>query len=124
MTKTVDKTVNDVIGILTRIGSMSKQEIIGLAPEANHHVLAKRERTGYIRLDKDERAGRKRIGEGPDKSLVQARTHSHNKSKDTYDGAELRPCSVRAGSMDAFALPSRMPDGLHYRNGKVAQVPT
>lgn len=35
-----------------------------------------------------------------------------------YDGAELR-AHVRPGALDAFALPSRMGQRLHYRDGRV-----
>ena len=43
-------------------------------------------------------------------------------TRDTYDGAELRPFAGRPAAMDAFALPSRMFNRLHYRDGRVERV--
>lgn len=40
-------------------------------------------------------------------------------SAPTYDGAELRPYQGRPGANDALALPSRIANRLHYRDGKV-----
>ena len=40
-------------------------------------------------------------------------------ARGTYSGAELRPFAGRPGAMDAFALPSRMGNRLHYRDGRV-----
>lgn len=39
-----------------------------------------------------------------------------------YDGAELKPYQGRPGANDALALPSRIANRLHYRDGKVAPV--
>ena len=40
-------------------------------------------------------------------------------ARGTYSGAEMRPFAGRPGAMDAFALPSRMGQRLHYRDGRV-----
>lgn len=40
----------------------------------------------------------------------------------TYDGAELKPFTGRAGAMDAFTFPSRMGSKLHYRDGRVTEI--
>ena len=39
-----------------------------------------------------------------------------------YDGAELGPTVTRAGAYDAFALPSRMNNKLHYKDGRVETI--
>ncbi|MDD0817181.1 hypothetical protein PSQ39_21280 [Curvibacter sp. HBC28] len=39
-----------------------------------------------------------------------------------YQGQELRPYQGRPGAMDAFALPSRMGQRLHYRDGRVELI--
>lgn len=39
-----------------------------------------------------------------------------------YEGAELAPYTGRPGAMAAHALPSRMGDRLHYRDGRVETV--
>ncbi|MCR6481002.1 hypothetical protein NU688_32930 [Variovorax sp. ZS18.2.2] len=39
-----------------------------------------------------------------------------------YDGAEMRPSTVRAGSMDAFKYPSRVGNSLHHVDGTVTKV--
>lgn len=41
-----------------------------------------------------------------------------------YEGLELAPYTGRPGAMDAMALPSRVGNWLHYRDGRVAQVRT
>lgn len=42
-----------------------------------------------------------------------------------YQGAELRPVQgIPAARMNAFALPSRMNDRLHYPDGRVLPFPT
>lgn len=40
-----------------------------------------------------------------------------------YNGADLKPFSGRAGANDALALPSRMADTLHYRDGRTVHAP-
>lgn len=39
-----------------------------------------------------------------------------------YDGKEMQPYQGRPGANDALALPSRMGNRLHYRDGKIAPV--
>lgn len=39
-----------------------------------------------------------------------------------YDGKELGPTVTRAGAYDAFKLPSRINNNLHYRDGRVESV--
>ncbi len=39
-----------------------------------------------------------------------------------YNGKELRPYEGRPGANDALALPSRIGNALHYRDGKVGEV--
>lgn len=39
-----------------------------------------------------------------------------------YTGTELAPYAGRPGAMDACALPSRMGNRLHYRDGRVETV--
>lgn len=46
---------------------------------------------------------------------------SNASSTRPYDGAELR-AHVRPGAMDAMALPSRVHDRLHYRDGRVTDM--
>lgn len=41
----------------------------------------------------------------------------------TYDGANLRTF-VRPGALDAFALPSRVGNRLHYPGGRVEAYPS
>lgn len=40
----------------------------------------------------------------------------------TYDAAELKPFSARSGALLAYALPSRINDQLHYRDGRVESI--
>lgn len=41
-----------------------------------------------------------------------------------YQGVELKPVQgIPDARMDAFKLPSRMGDRLHYRDGRVEQMP-
>lgn len=40
----------------------------------------------------------------------------------TYDGKEMQPYQGRPGANDALALPSRMGDRLHYRDGRTERV--
>ncbi len=39
-----------------------------------------------------------------------------------YDGKEMQPYQGRPGANDALALPSRMGDMLHYRDGRTERV--
>lgn len=39
-----------------------------------------------------------------------------------YEGLELAPYTGRPGAMDAMALPSRMGNRLHYRDGRVDNI--
>lgn len=39
-----------------------------------------------------------------------------------YDGKEMQPYQGRPGANDALALPSRMGDRLHYRDGRTEPV--
>jgi DNA-binding MarR family transcriptional regulator len=39
-----------------------------------------------------------------------------------YTAPELQPYQVRPGAMDAFKLPSRMFNRLHYRHGRVEEI--
>ena len=39
-----------------------------------------------------------------------------------YQGRELKPYQGRPGAMDAFSLPSRMGNWLHYRDGRIERV--
>jgi hypothetical protein len=39
-----------------------------------------------------------------------------------YDGKEMQPYQGRPGANDALALPSRMGDRLHYRDGRTKPV--
>ena len=41
---------------------------------------------------------------------------------DHYTGAELLPFAGRPGATDALALPSRMGNRLHFRDGQVGTV--
>lgn len=41
----------------------------------------------------------------------------------SYQGRELQPYQGRPGAMDAFSLPSRMGNWLHYRDGRVEHMP-
>ena len=52
-----------------------------------------------------------------------ARRASVTHTEGTYAGAELRPFVGRPGSMDAFALPSRMSNRLVYRDGREERLP-
>ena len=45
---------------------------------------------------------------------------SNGPARQLYTGAELAPYSGRPGAMDAFALPSRMQNTLHWRDGRTA----
>ena len=51
------------------------------------------------------------------RAKVRARVTNASSSQ-PYDGAELR-AHVRPGALDALALPSRMGNRLHYRDGRV-----
>lgn len=39
-----------------------------------------------------------------------------------YDGKEMRPYDGRPGSNDALALPSRIGNTLHYRDGREVEA--
>lgn len=41
----------------------------------------------------------------------------------SYQGRELQPYQGRPGAMDAFSLPSRMGNWLHYRDGRIERMP-
>lgn len=47
---------------------------------------------------------------------------SYTPSEGNYQGTELEPYAGRPGAMDACALPSRMGNRLHYRDGRVETV--
>ena len=54
--------------------------------------------------------------------LVPAMTGSRH-SRNGYAGsADRLPMAYRAGSLDALALPSRMGNRLHFRDGTVKEV--
>lgn len=42
--------------------------------------------------------------------------------RQAYDGKELGPATHRPGAMDAYVLPSRFANRLHYRDGRVLPV--
>lgn len=54
--------------------------------------------------------------------LVPPRTYSNTRMTEPYDGAELRPIVGRPGATDALALPSRIGNRLHYRDGRVTDL--
>lgn len=47
---------------------------------------------------------------------------SYTPGESSYQGTELEPYAGRPGAMDACALPSRMGNRLHYRDGRVETV--
>lgn len=47
---------------------------------------------------------------------------SNTTATDPYDSAELRPFDRRHGALDAFALPSRMGNRLHYPDGRIVEI--
>lgn len=42
--------------------------------------------------------------------------------RDRWDGKELQPFAGRPGANDALALPSRIANRLHYRDGRVEKA--
>jgi hypothetical protein len=76
--------------------------------------------TGRDRLQAFDAGFRHRISAGNNVPVVAAARTAHLTTRGLYTGAELRPYDGRPGAMDAFALPSRMGNRLHYRSGEVA----
>lgn len=54
-------------------------------------------------------------------STIEARLQAINALP--YSCPELRSFPTRPGAMDAFSLPSRMGNRLHYRDGRVERMP-
>lgn len=57
-------------------------------------------------------------------SLIRTIGASASISESNYRGRELQPYEGRPGAMDAFDLPSRMGNWLHYRDGRVERIAT
>lgn len=56
--------------------------------------------------------------------MTKANTTPYTPPTGDYQGAELRPVQgIPAARMNAFALPSRMNDRLHYPDGSVLPFP-
>ena len=128
MTTDKNTLVLQTLQALVRLGPMDRNEIISLIQAIDLRQISGMETSGYIRIERGfsdvchiTNFGRRFIGVAPEKTRATSRVVV-SKPGDLYDGAELRPCSMRAGSMDAFALPSRFMDGLHYRDGSVLQI--
>jgi hypothetical protein len=100
-------------------GFAALQDIV---PGTEGHMTQALASMGRIKVDFDglisiTLTGRRHIGVADTpKTVAAARKISH---VGTYDGAELLPYTGRPGSEAALALPSRLPDGLHYRDGRV-----
>ena len=74
------------------------------------------QRAHYARLPLDKHAGT-----APTRAKAPKDTPVTNSGqREHYTGAELAPYSGRPGAMDAFALPSRMGNSLHWRDGRSA----
>jgi hypothetical protein len=76
--------------------------------------------TGRDRLQAYDAGFRHRITAGTSVPVMAAARTAHLTTRGLYTGAELQPYDGRPGAMDAFALPSRMGNRLHYRSGEVA----
>lgn len=78
--------------------------------------------TGRDRLQAYDAGFRHRITAGTTVPVMAAARTAHLTTRGLYTGAELQPYDGRPGAMDAFALPSRMGNRLHYRDGRVQQL--
>lgn len=78
--------------------------------------------TGRDRLQAYDAGFRHRITAVTTVPVMAAARTAHLTTRGLYTGAELQPYDGRPGAMDAFALPSRMGNRLHYRDGRVQQL--
>jgi hypothetical protein len=112
-----------VLALLHRIGAQTRTELHSTVTGMNKATITKLIERGLVRHDKadSERisitgAGLRSIGAASTK--VPLKPKAKEKSQ-WYQGEELLPFDGRPGAMDAFALPSRRSDGLHYPSGRV-----
>lgn len=114
----------DALLILQRIGQQSRQELYATVPGLNHNHISRMENYGYIKQDRDIKdifqitnSGKRKIGVDTSKTVSTSRQVLTDEDAN-YDGAELRPYAGRPGCEAALSLPSRLPDGLHYPDGR------
>lgn len=62
------------------------------------------------------------LGPVPDKRPPRKKNHAELFERPEYDGAELGFTCQRQGAYDAFMLPSRIGNELHYPNGRVVEA--
>ena len=74
------------------------------------------QRAHYARLPLDKHAGTAPTRAKPPKDTPV----TNSGQRENYTGAELAPYRGRPGAMDAYHLPSRMQNTLHWRDGRTA----
>lgn len=121
ITSPVVTVERSVLALLHRIGSQSRTELHSTVTGMNKATITNLIERGLARADKldAERisitsAGRRSIGA---KSATPQAKPKRVADDRYYNGDELKPYEGRPNAMDAYALPSRRVDGLHYPDG-------
>lgn len=130
MTKATTQTVElSALSLIHRCGPQTKDDLFSLVTGMAKGVLTNLKEFGYIKPDPDDKdvfhitqSGKRRIGVEVSRAFSGSRTREALGEDDHYTCPELRPNTDRAGSNDAFALPSRRADGLLYPDGRFIPV--
>ena len=81
--------------------------------QQNHFIKGLPKKRGLLRVYDITKQGRRAIGMAEEKpDFTPTDTH-------VYQGLELRDFTGRTGAMDAYYLPSKIGNKLHYRDGRV-----
>lgn len=125
----------DVLQHLKTHGARTRIEITAAVGDVPHSTLNNLRVNGHISIDKSTAAPtyaitprglRKLQGlrGAPQLRQEQARRTELLKHAATYHGAETTQPSIRPGSMNAYALPSRIGDRLFWPDGRVTHFNT
>lgn len=122
----------DVLQHLYSHGARTRFQIIEAVGDVPHSTLNNLRFNGHISIDKSTAAATYAITPRGQEKLLGLRGAPHLRQEKarraevvrnaaTYHGTETTEPSIRPGSMDAFALPSRIGDRLYWPDGRVTR---
>lgn len=112
-------------------GACTRAEIVKALGSVPYSTLNNLRVLGHVTIDhatKDPtysitpRGRNKLAGTGQRRSTTDTQRLDNTRKAKSYQGAEIIEPSNRPGSMDAFALPSRVGSRLHWPDGRITNV--